>query len=295
MVASRRGADLAFDGVILLVCLVAVAVALYPFVYVLSVSISDAEEAFKGKVWIVPAGLSVKAYEIVLDNPGMWRSYYNTIWYVVVGTAVNITLTILAAYPLSRRELLGKNLFITMMVLTVYVSGGLIPFYRLVKEIGLFNTRWALVLPTAVSFLYIIILRTFFRSLPDELEDAAIVDGAGPATVLVRIALPLSKAALATLVLFYAVGHWQAFFNAILFITKQDLHPLQVYLRRVVIMNDPALIDSVDEWVRHVNTSAIYEQLKYALIIVSILPIICLYPFLQKYFVKGAMIGALKA
>ena len=295
MVASRRSADLAFDGVILLVCLVAVAVALYPFVYVLSVSISDAEEAFKGKVWIVPAGLSVKAYEIVLDNPGMWRSYYNTIWYVVVGTAVNITLTILAAYPLSRRELLGKNLFITMMVLTVYVSGGLIPFYRLVKEIGLFNTRWALVLPTAVSFLYIIILRTFFRSLPDELEDAAIVDGAGPATVLVRIALPLSKAALATLVLFYAVGHWQAFFNAILFITKQDLHPLQVYLRRVVIMNDPALIDSVDEWVRHVNTSAIYEQLKYALIIVSILPIICLYPFLQKYFVKGAMIGALKA
>ena len=295
MVASRRGADLAFDGVILLVCLVAVAVALYPFVYVLSVSISDAEEAFKGKVRIVPAGLSVKAYEIVLDNPGMWRSYYNTIWYVVVGTAVNITLTILAAYPLSRRELLGKNLFITMMVLTVYVSGGLIPFYRLVKEIGLFNTRWALVLPTAVSFLYIIILRTFFRSLPDELEDAAIVDGAGPATVLVRIALPLSKAALATLVLFYAVGHWQAFFNAILFITKQDLHPLQVYLRRVVIMNDPALIDSVDEWVRHVNTSAIYEQLKYALIIVSILPIICLYPFLQKYFVKGAMIGALKA
>ena len=295
MVASRRGADLAFDGLILLVCLVAVAVALYPFVYVLSVSISDAEEAFKGKVWIVPAGLSVKAYEIVLDNPGMWRSYYNTIWYVVVGTAVNITLTILAAYPLSRRELLGKNLFITMMVLTVYVSGGLIPFYRLVKEIGLFNTRWALVLPTAVSFLYIIILRTFFRSLPDELEDAAIVDGAGPATVLVRIALPLSKAALATLVLFYAVGHWQAFFNAILFITKQDLHPLQVYLRRVVIMNDPALIDSVDEWVRHVNTSAIYEQLKYALIIVSILPIICLYPFLQKYFVKGAMIGALKA
>lgn len=295
MVASRRGADLAFDGVILLACLVAVAVALYPFVYVLSVSISDAEEAFKGKVWIVPAGLSVKAYEIVLDNPGMWRSYYNTVWYVVVGTAVNITLTILAAYPLSRRELLGKNLFITMMVLTVYVSGGLIPFYRLVKEIGLFNTRWALVLPTAVSFLYIIILRTFFRSLPDELEDAAIVDGAGPATVLVRIALPLSKAALATLVLFYAVGHWQAFFNAILFITKQDLHPLQVYLRRVVIMNDPALIDSVDEWVRHVNTSAIYEQLKYALIIVSILPIICLYPFLQKYFVKGAMIGALKA
>ena len=295
MVASKRSSDLAFDGVILLVCLVAVAVALYPFVYVLSVSISDAEEAFKGKVWIVPAGLSVKAYEIVLDNPGMWRSYYNTVWYVVVGTAVNITLTILAAYPLSRRELLGKNLFITMMVLTVYVSGGLIPFYRLVKEIGLFNTRWALVLPTAVSFLYIIILRTFFRSLPDELEDAAIVDGAGPATVLVRIALPLSKAALATLVLFYAVGHWQAFFNAILFITKQDLHPLQVYLRRVVIMNDPALIDSVDEWVRHVNTSAIYEQLKYALIIVSILPIICLYPFLQKYFVKGAMIGALKA
>lgn len=295
MVASRRGSDLAFDGVILLVCLVAVAVALYPFIYVLSVSISDAEEAFRGKVWIVPAGLSVKAYEIVLDNPGMWRSYYNTVWYVVVGTAVNITMTILAAYPLSRRELLGKNLIITMMVLTVYVSGGLIPFYRLVKEIGLFNTRWALVLPTAVSFLYIIILRTFFRSLPDELEDAAIVDGAGPATVLVRIALPLSKAALATLVLFYAVGHWQAFFNAILFITKQDLHPLQVYLRRVVIMNDPALIDSVDEWVRHVNTSAIYEQLKYALIIVSILPIICLYPFLQKYFVKGAMIGALKA
>ena len=113
--------------------------------------------------------------------------------------------------------------------------------------------------------------------------------------MLVRIALPLSKAALATLVLFYAVGHWQAFFHAILFITKQDLHPLQVYLRRVVIMNDPALIDSVDEWVRHINTSAIYEQLKYALIIVSILPIICLYPFLQKYFVKGAMIGALKA
>lgn len=295
MVASRRASDLAFDGVILLVCLVAVAVALYPFVYVLSVSISDAEEAFRGKVWIVPAGLSVKAYEIVLDNPGMWRSYYNTFWYVVVGTAVNITMTILAAYPLSRRELLGRNFLITMMVLTVYVSGGLIPFYRLVKEIGLFNSRWAMVLPTAVSFLYIIILRTFFRSLPDELEDAAIVDGAGPVTVLVRIALPLSKAALATLVLFYAVGHWQAFFNAILFITKQDLHPLQVYLRRVVIMNDPALIDSVDEWVRHVNTSAIYEQLKYALIIVSILPIICLYPFLQKYFVKGAMIGALKA
>ena len=295
MVASRRLSDLCFDAVVYFICTIAVVVTLYPFVYVLSVSISDPAEFFKGRVWIVPAGFSLSSYKIVLDNPGVWRSYYNTVWYVVVGTSVNMALTILGAYPLSRKNLLGRNFIVIMMVMTVYVSGGLVPFYRLVRLLGLFNTRWALVFPTAVSFVYIIILRTFFARLPDELEDAAVIDGAGATTVLVRIVLPLSKAALAAITLFYAVAHWQAFFNAILFITKQELQPLQVYLRRVLIMNDPALIDSVDEWLRHQNVSAVYEQLKYSMIIVSILPIICLYPFLQRYLVKGVMIGALKS
>lgn len=272
-------------------CVMALVITLYPFVYVLSMSISSQEYVLSQTVWLFPRGFSLGAYKLALENPDIWLAYYNTIWYVAFGTLLNVIMTVIAAYPLSRKTFFLRNPLIFIFSFTMFFSGGLIPLVLLVKDIGIYNSRLAMILPVAVSAWYIIIARQFFYSIPESMHESAVIDGAGELRILLRIYLPLSMPIIAVLILFYSVGHWNAYFNALLFLPNQKLQPLQVYLVKILISNS-------QEGIRHVSGDLIRTaygiQLKYSIIIITILPILTVYPFLQKYFVKGVMIGALK-
>jgi putative aldouronate transport system permease protein len=282
------------DVLLLLIMLGVVFVTLYPFVYVISMSISDPVAVLQQKVWLWPVGFSPEAYKLIFETQGALRAYYNTIWYTVVGTFINVTMTVLAAYPLSRRTFVGRKFIMIFIVITMFFSGGLIPTFLLVQELGLYNTRWAMVIPTAASAFLIIIARTFFQtSIPESLIEAAKLDGANDVGILWRIVLPLSKPILAVLTLFYAVSHWNDYFTPLVYLPDADLQPLSIFLAKVIIQNNQAMMGAggiVDTTAR----SAMSIQLKYALIIVVIVPIVCVYPFLQKHFAKGVLIGSLK-
>lgn len=279
------------DIIIILIMCFVVFITLYPFIYVLSMSISDPIYAIQNKVWFLPKGLSTAAYKMCFENETIWRSYYNTIWYTVVGTAINIFMTILAAFPLSRKKFVCKNQIMFFITFTMFFGGGLIPSFLLIKKLGLYNTRWALILPSAVSAYYIIIARTYFTTIPESLAESAKLDGANDITILFRIFLPLAKPIIAVLTLYYAVGHWNSYFSALIYLPNEKLQPLQLYLVKILIENQQDMMQGMtDQFERTLQA----VQLKYAAIIVSILPIICVYPFLQKYFVQGVMIGAIK-
>ncbi|NSW89113.1 MAG: carbohydrate ABC transporter permease [Firmicutes bacterium] len=288
----KKLSDKAIEVIIYILLSFAAFITLYPFIYVFSMSISSVEEVMKQNILLLPKGFSLESFKIVFRNKMFWQSYYNTIWYTVVGTTINVIMTVIAAYPLSKKRFIHRNFFMIMISFTMFFGGGLIPLYILVSTLGMYNTRWAIVIPGAVSAWYIIITRTFFQSIPDSLEESAIIDGAGDLKILTSIYLPLSKAILAVLILFHAVGHWNSFFSAMIFISDASKHPLQIYLRRILI--------EVSAEVQRDLPGSSYEraaygiQLKYSSIIITILPIICVYPFLQKYFVKGVMIGSIK-
>ncbi len=280
-----------FDILIKLVMIFVVIITLYPFIYVLSMSLSEPINVVRRSVWLFPKGLSFEAYITILENQRIWLSYYNTIWYTVVGTIINIIMTIIAAYPLSKKKFCLQKIVMIMITFTMFFGGGLIPLFILINRLGLYDTRWVMVLPNAVGVWYIIIARTFFLSIPDSLEESAKLDGANDITVLLRIVLPLSKAMISVLTLFYAVGHWNSFFSAMLFLPTADLQPLQIFLRNLLVVLSPEMAQFANEGI---DRAFIIEPLKYSTIIVAIIPIICVYPFLQKHFVKGVMIGSLK-
>ena len=264
---------------------------LYPLIYVLSMSFSDPVAVARGDVWLWPVGFSTKAYEMITDSNELWVSYANTLWYTGVGTLVNVVLTLCAAYPLSRKEFFLANPVMMMITFTMFFSGGLVPSFILISKLGLYNTRWALILPGAIGAYYVIIARTFFQSIPDSLTESAKLDGANDIVILQRIIIPLSMPIVAVLTLYYAVSHWNSYFGAMVYIVDKKLQPLQLYLRRLLIENTGEATNSM---ANGEEKSLITEQIKYAVIIVSTLPILCVYPFLQKYFVKGMMIGAVK-
>lgn len=266
--------------------------AVYPFLFVVSCSISDPQYVVAQSIRFFPKGFSVDSYKTVMGNSQIWAAYYNTIWYTAVGTLVNIVMTVMTAYPLSRKQFCLKGMMAIMITITMFFGGGLIPSFILVNKLGLYDTRWALILPGAVTAMNIIITRTYFSSLPEELMESAKIDGANDIRILIRIVLPLSKAILAVLTLFYAVGHWNSYFNALLYIQNDKLQPLQIFLMRVLLQFSGDLAGNAQMGLE--RTMAV-EQLKYSSIVVTALPIICVYPFLQKYFVKGVMIGAIKA
>jgi putative aldouronate transport system permease protein len=268
-----------------------VMITLYPFIYVLSMSFSDPKYVLNKSVWLLPKGFTLDAYKLVLSNEYIWKAYYNTIWYTLVGTILNIIFTVTAAYPLSRKQFFLRNPLMMYIVLTMFFSGGLIPTFILVSQLGLYNTRWALILPHLVSAFYIIVSRAFFQSIPDELVESSKLDGANDFTILYRIIIPLSLPILAVLTLFYAVDHWNSYFNAILYLSSGDLQPLQVYLMKVLISLSDEFVGNADTGI--VRTAQV-EQLKYASIIVVIAPILFIYPFLQRFFVQGMLIGAVK-
>lgn len=242
-------------------------------------------------VTLLPKGFSLQAYELVFRSKDIWLSYWNTVVYAVGGTAVSVLLTMLAAYPLSRRHFFLRRPLSLFFSVSMFFTGTLVPMYLLINRLGLYNTRMAIILPTGAAAYYIIMARTFLSTIPDSLYESAKIDGAGEFTILWRIFVPLSKPIMAVLILYYAVQQWNSYFNAMVYLPDKNLQPLQLYLMKVLINNESATSGGVGG---AVSMSMISLQLKYVVIVVALIPILCVYPFLQKYFTKGMMIGAVK-
>ena len=288
----------AFDRVfnvinIALITLVLILVA-YPLLYVVSASFSDPILVSSGRVLLLPKGFTLEGYQKIFESTEIWRSFFNSVRYTLIGTALNIVMTVMAAYPLSRRCLAGRRFLLLVMTFTMYFSGGMIPAFLVVKLLGLYNTFWALVIPGAISTYNMIVMRSFFESsIPEELHDAANIDGCDDYQYLLKILLPLSKPVLAVMVLFYGTGHWNAFFNAIIYLRNAADYPLQVVLRNILLKNvlSENMITDFGGAATYSHTA---EIIKYGLIIVSSIPMLAMYPFVQKHFVKGVMIGSIK-
>lgn len=282
-----------FDGFNIFLLLLLVFVTIYPIYYIFIVSISDGNLVTRGVIKMYPQDITFEAYKVVLNNPDIWRAYGNTVLYTVVGTIINLFMTSLCGYVLSRKDVYGRSVLIIVVVFTMFISGGLIPLYLVVLKLGLINTMWALVLPSAINTFNMIIMKTFFEGIPMALQESAYLDGANDFQVLFKIILPLSLPVMATMVLFYSVQHWNSFFPALIYLNESSKYPVQVLLRNIVIAGEFA-----DQATSIGNASSNFRVVatnyKFAVIIITILPILCVYPFLQKYFVKGAMIGALK-
>ncbi|MFD0693433.1 carbohydrate ABC transporter permease [Paenibacillus sp. GCM10027628] len=274
-----------------LLMLVLCAVTLYPFLYVALASLSDATSLLQHRgLMLKPAGFDLGAYKAVFENPMIMKGYQNTLLYVVLGTTINLFMTAIGAYVLSRPNLYFKNIIMFFIVVTMVFHGGLIPSYLLVNNLGMMNTMWAILVPGAINTFNMIIMRTSFQGIPVSLEESARMDGAGDWKILFRIVIPLSMPVMAVMILWYAVGHWNSYFNALVYLRNREAYPLQLVLREILISNntDSMMAGGGDD------KYAIGETIKYAAIMVSTLPIICLYPFLQKYFVQGVLIGAIK-
>jgi len=271
---------------------------LYPCIFVVSASFSNSADVTSGRVFLWPVNLSLAGYEMVFSHKYIMLSYRNTLFYTSAGTIINMLLTIFAAYPLTRREMPFRNFIMMVYVITMFFSGGLVPTYLLMNSLKLINTVWIMILPT-FSVYSMILMRTYFFSIPDELYDASEIDGCNYLQYLVRILLPLSKAVLAVIALFYAVGHWNSFFGALIYLRDRELYPLQLVLREILNMASAAirLSDMGSQTVRAeelIKMQGMVDLLRYALIVVATAPILMLYPFIQKYFVTGIMIGSLK-
>ncbi|EGL17920.1 MULTISPECIES: carbohydrate ABC transporter permease [Paenibacillus] len=287
----RTFSERAFDGFNLLFLTLLMIVTIYPLVYVVFASLSDAGGllAHKGFLW-KPVGFSLDAYANVFRNPMILKGYANTFFVVFLGLAFNILLTSLGAYALSRKSLAYRKRIMLFIVFTMFFSGGLIPFYLTVKGVGLANTLWALIIPTAVNTFNLILMKTAFEGIPDALEESAKIDGANDFVILFRIVLPLSLPVLAVMLLYYGVGHWNAWFNALIFLQERSMFPLQLILREILLQGEANANLGASEG----DVAMLTVTLKYATIIVATVPILLVYPFLQKYFVKGALIGAIK-
>lgn len=293
MVYKRTLKDKAFDAFNILFMLFMIVITLYPFWYVITCSVSDSNYLVGDKgLMLWPKGFDLASYEAVLKNPNIVSGYKNTLIIVVVGTFINLFMSSLGAFVLTRKHFAIKKVMMTMIIITMYFSGGLIPTYLLVyKYVGLGDTLWALMLPNAISTYNLIIMKTNFASIPDSLEEAARIDGANEIVTLFRIVLPLSLPILAVMALFYGVAHWNSWFNAMVYIRTPSKYPLQLILRTILLLNDT---QSMSSGANAGDKYNIGEGIKYATIIVATVPILCVYPFIQKYFVKGMMIGAVK-
>ncbi|MEK3720439.1 MULTISPECIES: carbohydrate ABC transporter permease [unclassified Paenibacillus] len=280
--------SLLFDCVIYALLLAMILVFLYPIYYMAVVSVSNGMNVIRGEVKWFPIGFNLEAYKMILSDKSIIRSYGNTLLYTSVGTLINVAATALCAYPLSRSKLYGRGLFTLLIIITMLFHGGMIPSYLVVNTLNMTNSIWAIVIPPAINVWYMIIMRTFFQNIPNEIHESAFIDGANDLLVFVRIVLPLSMPVIATMTMFYAVWHWNSFFPAMIYLFDSELYPVQIIMRSMLIdgsvgNNDPAR-----------DLTTIQTNMKYAVIIVTILPIIMVYPFIQKYFVQGAMVGSLK-
>ena len=278
------------DTILLLVLLVVA----YPIIFVISASFSSPQAVVSGRVMLWPVDLSIEGYKAILREQRVLIGYRNTILYTVGGTALNLLMTIICAYPLSRKDFVGRNIFMFIFTFTMLFSGGLLPSYLINQRLGLINTWPVMIIPGAIGVYQVIIARTFYQSnISDELLEAAFLDGCDNINFVIRVVLPLSKAITAVLVLQYAIGHWNQYFNALIYLSNRDLLPLQIFLREILILNQLTSDMFYDPELAAVR-QGLSDLLKYSLIVASTLPVWCAYPFVQKYFIKGIMIGSIK-
>ncbi|HBH6538624.1 carbohydrate ABC transporter permease [Enterococcus casseliflavus] len=274
-------------------------IVLYPLIYIISASISNPHLVNSGEMWLLPKGITFEGYRTLLGNSSIWRGYLNTIYYTVLGTSINLLVTLPCAYALSREDFYGRRAFTNFILVTMFLSGGLIPSYLLIRSLGMLNTVWALVIPGAVSVYNVVVTRTFFQStIPREMEEAAIVDGCSDFRLFMQIVLPLSTPIIAVMALFYGVGHWNSFFSALIYLSDRSMYPLQMILREILILQDMSsnTVNNVTSEMANMlySKQQLAQVIKYGVMIVSSLPVIIVYPFLQKYFVKGMMVGSIK-
>lgn len=278
-----------FQGVNAVILASVVIVTLYPFINIIARSLSDENFIRSGQVNLIPRGFTLKTYEYVVSDLTFWTNYRNTVVYTVVATLISMLLTTCYAYVLSKKHLKGRKALVGIAVFTMFFSGGIIPNYVLITGIGLKDSIWAVVLPNAISVFNLLIMKTFFEGLPVELEEAAAIDGMSTYGILLRIVLPLSKAVIATMVLFYAVAFWNSWFTAFLYMSQSDLFPVTVYLRNLIAGATTATSVGADA-----NDLTVAANIKSVTMVLTILPIVGIYPFVQRYFVSGVMLGAVK-
>lgn len=293
-IKERKG-DKVFNAFCLITSTFMMLLVLYPLIYVVSCSISDARYVAAGDVWLLPKGINFRGYKRVFQDPNIMTGYANTIFYTFFGTLLNLTLTLTAGYALSKKTLPGKGVIMIYILITMYFSGGIIPTYLLVKGLKLLDTRLVLIIIGAVSVYNLIIARTFFQSIPAELEEAAIIDGCSTYRLFWNIVIPLSRALISVMVLYYGVGHWNSYFSALIYISSDSKKPLQIFLRKILILEQLStnMVDSQSAELMY-EAEQLKLLLKYSVIIVSSLPVLIIYPFLQKYFEKGVLLGSLK-
>ncbi|MBQ4109667.1 MAG: carbohydrate ABC transporter permease [Clostridia bacterium] len=294
MIKKKTFGSILFDIINCIILIFICLVSLYPFLYVLFASFSNAGElATHTGLLLRPKGFSVAAYSAVMENQEIWTGYLNTLIYVIGGTVVNLIFTLLGAYVLSRNNFYWNKILLPMALFTMFFNGGLIPNFLLVQNLGIYNTRWAMILPGAINTWNLFIMRTNLKSIPSALTESAQIDGANDWQTLFKIVLPLSMPIIAVMILYYGVAHWNAWFDAMIYLRKRELFPLQLFIREILMAS------KTEEMTLSMDLSAgdmerVSETVKYSTIVVATVPILCVYPFLQKYFVKGVMIGAVK-
>ena len=283
--------DTAFSAIGYLFIIFVCIVTLYPIIYVISASMSSAGSIMRNEVLLVPKEVTWRAYEVVINYKGIWTAYANTLFYAIAGTGISVILTAFAAYPLSRKSWAPRKFFSVLIVFTMWFSGGMLPFYLLIKGMGLMDSRIAILLYPAISAFYVIIMRTYFEGIPDAIEESAKLDGANDLIILFKIIIPLSMPIIATIALYYAVGRWNSFFWEMLILSDEKKLPVQVLLQRIILSSQ--LGQDIQKSLTR-GEASIPITIKYACIVVTALPIIMVYPFAQKYFVKGVLVGGVK-
>ena len=291
MIKRKSAGDVLFDALNYSLLTIGMLLILYPLYFVLIASVSDPNRIYSGDVWLYPQGITFDGYQRIFNDSMIWIGYANSLLYAVVGTAISVSLTLLAAYPLSRKDFVGRNMFMWFFMFTMFFNGGLIPTYLVIRNYNLLDTIWAMILPGLVSSWFLIIMRTFFQGIPKEIEESGKMDGLTELGNLLRIVLPLSVPVLLTIALFYAVAIWGNFYNALIYIRDANLYPIQVVIRNIVLIgqvSDTTVSSAMGD------KTVVLESLKYAVILVGTLPVLLFYPFIQKHFAQGVMVGSVK-
>ena len=292
MKKQNVGNDRLFYALVYIIAIFAFVITLWPFLYIVAVSFSGSHAVYQGEVFLWPVDITLDGYRQVFKQNGLWTAYGNTLFYTTVGTVFNLAATTIAAYPLSRNRFFARRFFNFFIAFTMYFSGGMIPTYLLITKLGFYNSRWVMIIRSLLSTYNVMVCRSAFSAIPDEVIESAEIDGSNEWQTFGHIAVRLITPTLAVLTLYYAVGHWNNFFTALLYLSKEELMPMQVLLRRVLIQASSELMDNSTA---SNDMAAVSIQVRYVTIVVATLPILAIYPLLQKYFVKGVMLGAVKA
>lgn len=284
----------AFDIALAVIMIAIVLVTIYPVYYILINSVSGSLAVGANKVILFPIDFNMNAYSVILKDKAIVRSFFNSIFYTAAGTAISVALTALCAYPISRKDLYGKKIFVSIIMFTMFFSGGIIPLFLTISDLKMYDTIWAVLFPSAISVYNVIVMRTFFQGIPYELTESAYIDGANDIRIFVKIILPLSTPIIATMILFYGVGNWNTFYNALMFLSDKAKYPIQLVLRSIVM--DGATSELAFSMGSEAASAALIDtrSIKYAVVTASTLPIMLVYPFVFKYFKKGVMIGSVK-